>query len=121
MNSAAWSWSAALALFVLALGCTRSPVPEESSRKAQRIWKDHESVVAQAVKGEEHDTDEFKRSVNFFREVAGLEIRVEIYTLGYMPTVETLEDLELIRSWFDANSDRLYYDSDTQTVRVLEP
>ena len=88
-------------------------------RKAQELWKDHESVVAQAVRGEEHDTDQFVKAVDFFREVAGIKIRVEIYTFGYMPTAETAQDLELVRAWFDANGDRLYYDQATRTVRVL--
>jgi hypothetical protein len=67
-----------------AVACTVTQ--DEGLRKAQEIWKGHESVVAQVVRGEEHDTDQFVRSVDFFREVAGIEIRVEIYTMGYMPT-----------------------------------
>lgn len=108
--------SALAALVVVA--CTMTQ--DDGLRKAQEIWKSHESVVAQAVRGEEHDTDQFVRSVDFFREVAGIEIRVEIYTMGYMPTAETSEDLKLVRAWFEANGDRLYYDQDTRTVRLQE-
>jgi hypothetical protein len=90
-----------------------------SQRKAQDIWKEHESIVAHAVHdGEPYDTDQFVRSVDFFREVAGIEVSVEIYTMGYMPIAQTSEDLELVRTWFAANGDRLYYDGDLGTVRV---
>ncbi len=115
-----WMPSAAASVFaILAVVACTEPQNDEL-RKAQEIWKSHEFVVAQAVRGEEHDTDQFVRSVGFFREVAGIEIRVEIFTMGYMPTAETSKDLELVRAWFEENGDRLYYDQDTDTLRLLE-
>lgn len=105
-----------LVVFVV-VACTG---PQDDVRKAQEIWEGHESVVAEAVHGEEYDADEFVRAVDFFRKVAGIDISVEIYTMGYMPTAETSEDLELVRAWFEANGDRLYYDPDTRTVRLVE-
>lgn len=108
---------AAIALAALVVAACTVPL-DAGLRKAQEIWKGHDSVVAQAVRGEEHDTDQFVRSVDFFREVAGIEIRVEIYTMGYMATAETSEDLKLVRAWFEENGDRLYYDHDTGTVSL---
>lgn len=103
---------------VLVVAC--SVRQDEGHRRALEIWKGHENIVAQAVRGQEHDTDEFVRAVDFFREVAGIEIHVEIYTMGYMPTEETAEDLKVVHAWFEQNGDRLDWVPNSRTVRLRE-
>ena len=114
-----WTGACLLLAFLAPLACASHSLEEDRRRQAQEIWRGHEAVVARAIEGEQ-DLDQFMESVDFLSNLTGIEIHVEIFTMGYLPTPETPEDLELIRAWFKANGDRLYYDSDTRTVRVLE-
>lgn len=101
------------------LACGRHSLEEDRRRQAQEIWRGYEAVVARAIEGDQ-DFDQFMESVDFLSDLTGIEIRVEFSTMGYLPTPETSEDLELVRAWFEANGDRLYYDRDSGTVRLLE-
>ncbi len=93
----------------------------ESQRVARDIWTKHEAIALHAVYGEEaYDIDEFMESVDFLVDLTGIEIRVEMYTYGYMPIAETEEDLERVREWYEENSDRLYYDAETESVLLSE-
>lgn len=87
------------------------------SQQALEIWQRHEAVVVQALQGHQED-DEFERAVAFFADVTGIEIDVNIYTLGMLPGPRAEKDLQRIRSWYAANKDRLFFDQDTLLVKV---
>jgi len=87
------------------------------SQQAREIWQRNEAVVVQAIQGHQED-DEFERAVAFFTDVTGIEIDVNIYTLGMLPGPRAEKDLQRIRTWYAANKDRLFFDQDTLAVKV---
>jgi hypothetical protein len=101
----------------------RTDCDEERIRaeQAQEIWMSHESAVELALDGQQRD-DDFVEAVRFFSDVTGIEIDVEIFSLGYLPGPHAKEDLTKIQAWYEQNADRLYFDEDWLNVRVqLEP
>jgi len=99
-------------------GCLSGSVPVELRRRqARKIWEVHEDAVASALEGHE-ENDAFQNAVRFFSEVAGIEVDVDSFTMGYRPGPQANEDLERIQGWFARNKDRLYFDEDVLAVRI---
>lgn len=88
-----------------------------ANQHALDAWKKHEEVVERAIKGEQRD-DEFGDACLFFEQVTGISIHVNIFTLGYAPEAEAVNDLKLIKAWYRENHARLYWDEATKTVKV---
>jgi len=101
------------------LAACDQPSPQEKAQRieAQEIWLRHEAAVVRALEGHQ-ENDEFVKAVDFFADLTGIEIHVNIFTMGYLPEPEARNDLELIRAWYTKNKASLYYDADSDRVEV---
>lgn len=99
-------------------GCGTSLRSEVSSdSRALEIWRHHEAVVDRAIKGYQNE-DEFIESCLFFLRLTGIDIDVNMSTVGFIPQAEAPKDLKRIRAWYKQNHSRLYWDEKTRTVQV---
>ncbi|HEY7214040.1 MAG TPA: hypothetical protein VIC28_05380 [Thermoanaerobaculia bacterium] len=88
--------------------------------KAEVIWREHESALRRAVEGALLN-DEFADACEFFRKVAGIEIRGDGSHIGWIPNENTRADLEKVHDWYEENGARLYWDDRSQSVKVRPP
>lgn len=105
-----------LGFTTLAFASCRTPDPLPD-RRVVEIWNRNEQAVEKAIGGYQKD-DEFLDACTFFERVTGIEIHVNMFTLGVLPEPEAKDDLKKIRAWFAANRDRLYWDEMDRSVRV---
>ena len=98
-----------LASILLSTGC-KTPSPIDP--RVQREWSRHEEVIAVYVKGEAVSFEEFASACRFFREVTGIDARVDWGYAGMSPSKDTPDDLRKWREWYRKNRLRLYWDED---------
>lgn len=113
------AWMALLLVFVACRGLPPQK-PESGRMTAEEIWSHHEDVVARAIEGRQ-EGDQFIEAVLFFAELTGIEIEVNMSTMGLIPKPETGRDLERIREWYAEHRECLYYDDAAEAVRRRSP
>jgi len=113
--------SVLMVLLLVPFAC-RSLGPEELENRetAEEIWRHHEEVVALAIEGKQ-EGDQFIEAVLFFAELTGVEIEVNMSTMGFIPKTETIRDLERVREWYAEHRECLYYDAVRESVRLRNP
>jgi len=99
------------------------PSSDSASReKAQQIWLRNESVVESVVKHEKIDPNRLWPAVLFLQQVSGIAVPGEFSTvIDFYPTAETAKAIRPLRAWYAANKDRLYFDEETQSVKLKPP
>jgi hypothetical protein len=102
---------------VLLLGCLQSRGSQGLDPRVVAIWHKHESVLRTALNGHQRN-DEFDRACLFFEQTTGLQMHVNYFTFGVLPTEETDRDLARLQAWYKTNKYRLYWDESMHTVKV---
>ena len=90
--------------------------------QAQSVWLEHEQVIAAvAGDGSEFSFADFEEACEFFLRLTGIEVPAEgSYVSIWTPTLESPTVLPELREWYAANKERLYWDSERETV-ILRP
>jgi hypothetical protein len=70
-------------------------------------WLKHEAAFQKALKG----------ARKMMKRQSALNY-ILIFTLGTLPTLESVQDLVRLRAWYKVNKQRLYWAEATQTVKV---
>jgi hypothetical protein len=105
-----------VAVFFSCVGSSQREKPT-IDQKAYRVWKMNEEIFERALQGQQENED-FSRACDFFQNLTGIKIHLNFFTLGILPTPETRQDLEKIRSWYRKNKYRLYWDEATNSVKL---
>lgn len=119
-HSASVFWPSVLLPVYCLLGCCISTDGGEgtaANRQALQIWKEHENRLRDAIEGWPR-SDEVCEPCAFFQQVAGIQVHVNFFTLGYVPGSEAKDDLKRIQAWYRKNHRRLYWNEATGTVKV---
>ena len=85
--------------------------------KAAAIWHKNERVFRRALNGHQRN-DEFDQACLFFEHMTGVELHLNYFTLGTLPTAESGKDFARIQAWYKINKSRLYWDKSTRSVEV---
>jgi hypothetical protein len=85
--------------------------------RAQEIWSQHETAIAQGLDGQ-IDYPAVSKAGGFFSRLAGIEFEHSIFQEQGSSSSNTQQDLEQIREWYSKNKDRLYFDEGAQRVHV---
>jgi hypothetical protein len=110
-----------LSLILALAGCSEAERENgKLDERAVEIWKEHENVWAEVVEGESWDAQELLRAVEFFERITGLKLEINLSSyVGPIPLAGS-EDLRRIRAWYRRNKERLYFDPDSEIVKVRE-
>jgi hypothetical protein len=92
----------------------------QSHDKAISEWRHNEEIVNIAISKGDSDADQYLRSVTFFQSVTGIVIRGNAGTFGLVPNQYTAQDLASIKQWCKKNCRGLYWDEETQSVKLTK-
>lgn len=111
------SSSRSLFLLGIALWLSCRSVGPLIHTRVDQVWKYHEQVFAAAIEGPS-DEDQFLATCKFFEELTGIQLHLEFFTMGALPTPESREDLRVLRAWYMENRARLYWDEAESRIKV---
>lgn len=93
----------------------------ESRRRlsqALMAWTVHEILLESALKGPYDLIDQVRETRTFFREVAGVDIPVNETPSDISPNARTADSLKQIEKWYQENHSRMYWDAETERVKL---
>lgn len=109
---------ASVLLFITTISCADRSTSARA--KAKEIWRQHKAVVEAAARREKVDLDAFHAACIFFENLTGIAVPGDASTLvDWYPTEQTRTAIEPLNKWYSENGDRLYWDEESQTVKLL--
>ena len=88
-------------------------------RQAHEIWHQHERVLSDIAMGKRVNLDEFHEAVLFFEKITNITVPSDhSMFIDSMPTQDTASSLEPLRGWYAKNKQRLYWDDESNEVKL---
>lgn len=88
-------------------------------RQAQEIWHQHERVLSDIAMEKRVDLDEFHEAVLFFEKLTNITVPSDhSMFIDSMPTQDTATALAPLKGWYAKNKDRLYWDEESNEVKL---
>jgi hypothetical protein len=91
-----------------------------SKRQAHEIWLANERVIEDAAMRRPGRLSDFEEACHFFWKLTGISVPGNFSTyLGVnLPSKDTATALVPLRRWYAENKDRLYWDKESDEVRL---
>lgn len=88
-------------------------------RQAQEFWHQHERVISDIALGKRVNLDEFHEAVLFFEKLTDITVPSDhSIFIDSMPTEDTATALGPLRGWYAKNKHRLYWDEESNEVKL---
>jgi len=85
---------------------------------AHDIWKQQFAILEGLLSVSTATDQEVVDAKAFFEGLTGIYVRAEPTAIGWIPSLETEEDLQSLSDWYHENGERLVWDETTKTVQL---